>query len=65
MGDQTRQAGREIEITKEMIEAGVSEARERLLGASVEELVRKVLIAMIVETYSDMSSRDSSIRPSK
>lgn len=38
-----------LEITLEMIEAGTIEAREHPLGASLEELVRKVFIAMRLE----------------
>lgn len=38
-----------IEITPEMIEAGVYEAREHFLGAPLSDLVRKVFIAMTVE----------------
>ena len=38
-----------IEVTREMIAAGVYAAREHCLGESLEELVRKVL-AMVLET---------------
>jgi hypothetical protein len=36
-----------LEITDEMVEAGVFEAREHTLGESLEELVRKILGAAI------------------
>jgi hypothetical protein len=35
-----------------MIEAGVLAAREHCLGAGLDELVRKVFIAMVVESLS-------------
>lgn len=38
-----------FEITQEMIEMGVHEAREHPLGAPLSDLVRKVFIAMLVE----------------
>lgn len=38
----------EIEITPEMVEAGVWEAREHPLGAPLSDLVRTVFIAMVV-----------------
>jgi hypothetical protein len=39
----------DFEITPKMIEAGVLAAREHCLGESLDELVRKVFWAMIVE----------------
>jgi hypothetical protein len=41
-----------IEITPKMIEAGVYAAREHCLGESLDELVRKVFLAMAVETLN-------------
>jgi hypothetical protein len=38
-----------IEVTPEMIEAGVFEAREHCLGAPIGDLVRSVYIAMALE----------------
>ena len=38
----------ELHITPEMIEAGVWEAREHMLGAPLEDMVRNVFIAMAV-----------------
>ena len=38
-----------IEITPEMIEAGVYEARTHHLGEPLAELVRKVYVAMVLE----------------
>ena len=38
-----------IEVTPEMVEAGVCEAREHPLGGSLQELVTKVFLAMLLE----------------
>ena len=43
---------RPIEITEEMIQAGVLEAREYPLGSSLTDLVRNVFIAMTIESRS-------------
>jgi len=42
----------QIEITPAMIEAGVWEAREHLLGAPLADLVRKIYLAMALEAHS-------------
>lgn len=39
-----------LEVTPAMLEAGIWEAREHPLGAPLSDLVRKVFIAMAVET---------------
>jgi hypothetical protein len=39
-----------IEITPKMIEAGVLAAREHCLGENLEEVVRDVFLAMVVES---------------
>ena len=43
------QVDTEIVITKAMVDSGVFEAREHLLGESLEDLVGKVFIAMLLE----------------
>lgn len=45
----SRQADADFVITPAMVDAGVWEAREHPLGASLHELVRKIFIAMMVE----------------
>lgn len=46
----------EIEITDEMIEAGVTEAREHTLGEPLSELARKVYLAMEIERQASASA---------
>ncbi len=43
-------------ITNEMIEAGVLEAREHCLGASLGDLVSKVYLAMALEAPTSASA---------
>jgi hypothetical protein len=45
-----------IKITPEMIEAGVYEAREHTLGEPLDDLVRKVYLAMALELDSKTDS---------
>ena len=45
---QADEAGK-IEVTPEMIEAGIQEAREHQLGKPIRELVVSVYIAMALE----------------
>ena len=42
-----RQAGIDVELTQEMVEAGVAELREHLLGEKLEVIVADVFHAMI------------------
>jgi hypothetical protein len=50
MAQDSGQAGAttEIEITPEMVDAGVCEAREHMLGEQLPYLVRKIFMAMTV-----------------
>lgn len=41
-----------VEITEEMIEMGILEAREHPLGGSLSELVTKIFIAMMDKSHS-------------
>ncbi len=53
MVDKERQAGAEVEITREMVEAGVEVLREAHLGDDLKNLARKVFIAMKIESQLD------------
>jgi hypothetical protein len=55
------QAGADFEINEEMVRAGVLVAREHPLGASLEELVRAVYLAMWLESSSTSVSASSII----
>lgn len=48
-----------ITITPEMIAAGADAAREHALGAPLEEMVRLVYIAMVVEQDQETSAEAS------
>lgn len=49
----------EIEITPAMIEAGVCEAREHMLGEQLPYLVRKIFIAMNLAASTRQTLRPS------
>jgi hypothetical protein len=42
-------AGAPVIVTQKMVEAGVFEAREHMLGLPLEELVTNIYIAMVLE----------------
>jgi hypothetical protein len=46
----------EIEITPKMIEAGVFEAREHMLGEDLADLVKEIYRAMVIEASSSASA---------
>ncbi len=46
----------DIVVTPAMIEAGVYEVQEHVLGEGFEELVRKVYIAMFTEAHTNVSA---------
>jgi hypothetical protein len=48
-GDSPGAGAPEIEVTPAMVKAGVYAAREHCLGEGLEELVRKVYLAMALE----------------
>lgn len=50
--DQTRQAGGKIEVTKEMVAAGVEEMLERHYGADLADLVESIYLAMEIARRS-------------
>lgn len=50
-GDRPAQKEQKIEITPQMIEAGVLAAREHSLGEDLVSLVRKVYLAMLLESF--------------
>lgn len=52
----------EIEITPEMVEAGVMEAREHPIGADLSDLVSKVYLAMALEAPVNASASATSSR---
>lgn len=54
--EKSGQAGTEIKITPEMIEAGVAELREACFGADLREVARVVYLAMAVERESSSAS---------
>lgn len=45
-----RQAGAEIEVTPAMIEAGMSELRQHMLGENLECVIEEVFRAMAYES---------------
>ena len=47
--DRDGQSGEEVKLTPAMIEAGVYAAKEHCIGEGLEELVRKVFLAMRTE----------------
>lgn len=55
MPDQKRQAGaverEEIEVTPEMIEAGVAELREKCFGQSLDRVVKDVFWVMVAARH--------------
>ncbi len=55
MSDDSLQAGAEIVVTPEMIEAGVAELRERVFGECLHEVVIDVFIAMASQQYDSAS----------
>ena len=54
-------AGAPVEVTQKMLTAGVYAAREHALGESLEELVRKVYLAMALEVQDGGSFSASEI----
>lgn len=52
-----RQADDSIEITPEMIEAGVYAAKEHCLGEGLEALVSRVFLSMRTEELNSKRSR--------
>jgi hypothetical protein len=49
----------EIEITSEMVSAGIAACREHCLGQSLEDLVEKIYFAMVVEASTPASASAS------
>jgi hypothetical protein len=56
---QIGEAEPEIEITPEMVAAGISVCREHCLGESLECLVEKIYLAMFVEALTSVSASAS------
>jgi hypothetical protein len=53
----------EISVSQKMIDAGINEAREHLLGAPLSDLVTKIYIAMALEAQdTSVSASDTSAR---
>ncbi len=52
-----RQAGDEIQITQQMIDAGVYAAREHCLGEELQSLVFAVFMAMRIEELNSKGLR--------
>jgi hypothetical protein len=50
-----------IEVTPDMIAAGVYEAQEHCLGEPLQDLVRKVYLAMAIEAQGTKDSASSII----
>jgi hypothetical protein len=49
------------DVTPEMVRAGVLEAREHTLGESLEDLVKRVYLAMALERGGNSSASDTSL----